>query len=41
MCERSAALGLKIKDVLQELEDCSGNEEIVDVLLKPQAETVC
>jgi hypothetical protein len=40
MFERSAGLVLKIKDVIQELEDCSVNEELLDVLLKLQAETV-
>jgi hypothetical protein len=40
MFERSAGLVLKIKDVIQELEDCSVSEELLDVLLKLQAETV-
>jgi len=40
MFERSAGLVLKIKDVIQELEDCSVNEELLDVLLKLQPETV-
>jgi len=40
MFERSAVLVLKIKDVIQELEDCSVSEELLDVLLKLQAETV-
>ena len=40
MFERSAGLVLKIKDVIQELEDCSVSKELLDVLLKLQAETV-
>jgi len=40
MCERSAQLVLKIKDVIEELEDCSISEELLDVLPKLQAETV-
>jgi len=40
MFNRSAALVLKIKDVIQELEDCSLSEELLDVLLKLQAETI-
>jgi hypothetical protein len=41
MFERSAALVLKIKDIIQELEDCSVSKELSDVLLKLHAETVC
>jgi hypothetical protein len=40
MFERSAGLVFKIKDGLQELEDCTVSEELVDVLLKLHAETV-
>jgi len=38
--ERRAVMVLKIKDVIQELEDCSVSEELLDVLLQLQAETV-
>jgi hypothetical protein len=40
MFERSTGLVLKIKDHIHELEDCSVSEELLDVLLKLQAETV-
>jgi len=40
MFEISTGLVLKIKDMIQEREECSVNVELLDMLLKLQAETL-
>ena len=40
MFKRCAGLVFKITDVIQQLEYCSVSEELLNVLLKSQAETV-